>query len=251
MNQAMEVSAYSEDNQAGLSSLNDQTTEEEGAELLESNAGPADNQDSQEQNADDQQTKDDENKSEIEVPKTQEEAGKVLNEKGLDMGEFENEFMSNGELSKESYDKLSKAGIPPTVVDAYIAGQQALVESFVGEVQALAGGPDQYKEMTDWARAHLSKEECAAYDHLMTSTNREAIKLAVTGMVSKWKAEVGSAPKLVQSRATSTRQSTANRVQGFKSVAEMTKAMQDKRYGTDAGYTRSVEEKVMRSNIFG
>jgi hypothetical protein len=31
----------------------------------------------------------------------------------------------------------------------------------------------------------------------------------------------------------------------------MVKAMQDKRYGKDPAYTRAVEDRVARSNIFG
>ena len=53
------------------------------------------------------------------------DANKVLTEKGLNMAEFEQEYTVNGGLSEESLAKLEKAGIPRTMVQAYIDGQNA------------------------------------------------------------------------------------------------------------------------------
>jgi hypothetical protein len=92
----------------------------------------------------------------------------------------------------------------------------------------------------------VAEDELKAFNSIMASGKKELITLAVTGMVSRWKASEGSKPKLTQGRV-----SGPSRVQGYQSPQEMVKAMQDKRYGKDPAYTRAVEDRVARSNIFG
>ena len=192
-------------------------------------------------------TKEPEKKSEIEPPQTQEAASKVVENAGLVMSDFETEYMTNGELSKESYDKLSKAGIPKEMVDAYIEGQEARVQKMISDMYAIAGGEDQYRQMSEWAMNNVPAEDLKAYNSVMASGKKELITLAVAGMTHRFKQAVGNEPKLTQGRVSS----PTRKAQGFASSAEMVKAMQDKRYGRDPAYTRSVEQKVAQSTFFG
>ena len=234
MNEAMEVSTYVDENQPGLSTINNPVQENEGQ--------VQENTPDQEQ-----QTKPEENEpSTIPAPQTQEAASNTLKGVGLDITEFENEFISNGSLSDESYKKLEGAGIPKTMVDSYIKGQEAIAQKFIDEVYAIAGGGEGYANMTQWAAGNVAEDELKAFNSIMASGKKELITLAVTGMVSRWKASEGSEPKLTQGRV-----SGPSRVQGYNSPQEMVKAMQDKRYGKDPAYTRAVEDRVARSNIFG
>lgn len=189
----------------------------------------------------------DDSTPQVDPPQTQAAAQNVLKDVGLDISEFEQEFAVKGELSEASYKKLADANIPKTMVDSYIKGQQALAEKFIADIHEIAGGADKYSEMCTWASQSLPEEEQKMFNHVMSSGNKELIALAVTGMTTRWKNAVGSQPKLTQGRVTSGNK----RGSGFASTAEMVKAMQDKRYGADPAYTRSVEERVARSNIWG
>lgn len=241
MEEAMEVSAYSGENLVGASTV---TEEPKAQESTEQQAVVETQEDGAAQAEVTQEQKDE---SPIPAPQTPEAAAKTLDSVGLNMGEFEQEFMSNGELSQESYEKLQKAGIPKTMVDSYIKGQQAIAEKFLDDIYAIAGGEEQYHNMTEWAGKNMPVEDVKAFNSVLASNKKELIALAVTGIVSKWKASEGVAPKLTQGRASA----VSKRAAGFASSAEMVKAMQDKRYGRDAAYTREVENKVARSQFFG
>lgn len=71
---------------------------------------------------------------------SRDDAEKALSGKGLDIAEFEREFDATGGLSEESYAKLEQAGLGKDVVDSYIAGRTALLNSFISDVKGLAGG---------------------------------------------------------------------------------------------------------------
>lgn len=246
MEEAMEVSAFSGENLGGVSTLSEeskpetvnepeQVQAENKVDVTEDGAGEA------------QVTKDEKEESPIAPPQTQEAAAKTLDKVGLDIGEFEQEFMTNGELSQSSYEKLQKAGIPKVMVDSYIKGQEAIAAKFIEDIYSIAGGEQQYRDMTEWAAKNMPEEDVKAFNQVLASNKKELISLAVTGIVSRWKASEGAAPKLTQGRASAAPKRSA----GFASSAEMVKAMQDKRYGRDAAYTREVENKVARSQFFG
>lgn len=248
MNEAMEVSTFTDTNKAGVSimaepAVNDEHTHEEATpnapNVSTEEQGEASSPSSEE-------SKQEQQAADIPAPQTQEAAQNTLKGVGLDIAEFENEFMANGVLSDQSYKKLSDAGIPKAMVDSYIKGQEAIAQKFIDDVHTIAGGTDAYASMSQWAAQNVPQDELVAFNHVMSSGKKDLITMAVTGMTARWKAAVGSAPKLTQGRV-----STPSRVQGYASSAEMVKAMQDKRYGKDPAYTRAVEDRVARSKIFG
>ena len=60
------------------------------------------------------------------IQEQEDEVAQVMDKAGLDFNAFQQEYAENGELSKEAYDALSKAGFPKTLVDTWIMGQEAL-----------------------------------------------------------------------------------------------------------------------------
>ena len=249
MNEAMEVSTYSEDNQAGLSTINDE--EQEGTSTLANlpSEEPGKAEEQQPHQPEEEQLAKKTREPSIPAPQNQNDADATLRSVGLDIHEFETEFMANGELSEASYKKLTDAGIPKAMVDSYIKGQEAIAERMVNEVQAIAGGSEGYASMVEWARGNLSPEEISAFDHIMAGGNKELIVLAVTGVASRWKAATGSAPRqLVQGNARAGRGRPADI---FESADEVVQAINDPRYKRgDAAYVRSVERKMGRSHVF-
>lgn len=181
-------------------------------------------------------------------PADRDAAESALKGKGLDISAFEQEFAASGTLSEDSYKKLTAAGLTKEVVDSYIAGQTALAQSFVNDIYAIAGGQEGYNEMVAWARENLSPTEIVAFDKIANAGQKEMLELAVTGMVSRWKSAEGSTPELMQGRAGAGRGSNRD---VFESPQQVVEAMRDKRYGKDPAYTRTVEDKMARSNVFG
>lgn len=180
---------------------------------------------------------------------SRDDAEKELSGKGLDISEFEQEFDATGGLSEESYAKLEQAGLGKAVVDSYIAGRTALLEGFISDVKGLAGGEDGYRAITEWAdKGGLTDAEKESYNRVMNSGDKALIKLAVSGLVAKYREEEGSTPELVTGKATAARRAPSDT---FESTEQVVAAMKDPRYGKDPAYTRAVERKVARSRVFG
>lgn len=179
---------------------------------------------------------------------SRDKAEEALSGKQLDITEFEKEFDATGTLSEESYKKLESAGLSKEVVDSYIEGRKALLDAYITEIKGMAGGEEGYAQVTAWAASNLESAEIEAFDRIVNSGDRSLIRLAVSGLVSKYREAEGATPNLVTGRA-----SAGNRQDSdlFNSVAEVTAAMRDPRYGKDPAYTRAVELRVSRSHVFG
>lgn len=188
--------------------------------------------------------KPDEDKDDLES-----DAAEILKVAGLDVKPFSEEFARDGKLSEDSYRKLEEAGFPRSVVDQYIAGAKVhavLDQQKELEIKGLVGGPDQYTEMVRWASKALTPDEIEAYDTIMHSGDEKAIRFAVMGLQARYAAAEVSEPSFVQGRATA----APKRGDVFRSAAEVTAAMRDPRYGKDPAYTRDVEQKLYRSDVF-
>lgn len=178
---------------------------------------------------------------------SRETAENTLKASGLDLAALEREYTVNGQLSDASYKALADAGIGKPFVDAYIKGQEALLQATVREMTSLAGGEEQYTAMTAWAAENLPQEDIAAFNTAVSSGNKPLIKMAVSGLVSRWKEAEGSEPQLVGGRTSA---DGGDSRRGFRSKEEMVAAMRDPRYGKDAAYTRDVERKTAHAAFF-
>ena len=175
---------------------------------------------------------------------TPNEVGELLESKGLEFDKFQAEYDSEGGISDESMAELEAAGLPKTLVDSWIRGQEALMNDYETAVYDVAGGQESYSELIAWAGDNLTQSEAAAFDKAVDSRDIDMVKLAVAGLQSRYQAAEGSSPQLLQGDAS---QESAGGA--FSSVAEMSNAMRDPRYQTDAGYRQQVAEKLSRSNI--
>ncbi|MCA2979542.1 MAG: hypothetical protein INH37_14800 [Myxococcaceae bacterium] len=171
------------------------------------------------------------------------EAEKALDAKGLDYASFSSEYAEKGELSADSYAKLEKAGIPRSMVDAYIAGQQALVQNQRSEVFKVAGGEEAYAEAVNWAKTNMTQAEKDAFNAVVNGGDLNATKLAVQGLMARYRAAEGNEPNLMGGD-TSTVGS-----EGYSSWAEVKADMAKPEYSNDPAFRSRVEQKLMRSAI--
>jgi len=174
------------------------------------------------------------NKSEAEL--------KIEKETGLDLKDYFTEYEEKGELTKESFDKLDKLGLPKDLVESYIEGQKAIQSKSSGEIFDVVGGQDNYGKVIDWAKNNLQADEVESYNKIMDGGNQSDMKLAVQGLYSRYGKSEGSEPNLIKGEASSTQSA-------FRSTAEIVKAMSDPRYKDDPAFRNDVEKKLANSTV--
>jgi len=177
----------------------------------------------------------------------------VFQESGIDPWEMNDHFYQNdGTLTEEMYDRLNEAGFSDEVIDAYLGGlrsQMGTVEeapilnsSEINEIKNLAGGEEGYQQVVQWASENLSQTDIEAFDEVINTGNKAAVRFAVKALVSQFEDAMGRDADLVTGKATT---------QGapYRSMAEVVRDMQDPRYERDEAYRLDIMQKLERSNI--
>lgn len=170
-------------------------------------------------------------------------AEKAVESAGLNMDTLAQEYSEKGELDAKSYEALEKAGIPKDYVNQFIEGQKAIADKQATSIKDMVGGSDAYTEMASWAADNMTEDEKTAYNTAVNSKDIETAKLAVVGLKAKFEKANGTEPTLVEGKATVTGED------GYKSWAEVTRAMSDDRYTKDPAYQAMVQDKLSKSDL--
>jgi hypothetical protein len=161
----------------------------------------------------------------------------------VDFASAASEFAEKGALSSDTYAKLEASGLPREMVDQYIAGQTAIMNTQVTEAYSLAGGETQYGTMLDWAAKNLPADEQAAFDKAVVA-DPATRKQAITALKAQYTAAVGADPQLLSGRQ------GAPNAGGYQSRAEVTADMKDPRYKSDPAYRALVASRLNNSTVF-
>lgn len=175
---------------------------------------------------------------------SKEEAAEEPNTMSTAIETATSEFMESGELSDKTFESLEKAGLPRDIVEAYMAGQGALVDSQISSVKETIGGEGNYEAMAEWAADNLAQEELDAYNEVVENGTVEQAKMAVRGLFSQFRSSGGKAPTLIQGAT------TGSGVKPFGSAAQVTEAMRDSRYKNDPAYRQTVEQRLAVTTAF-
>lgn len=158
---------------------------------------------------------------------------------------IEAEYAGDG-ISDASYEKLKAIGYSKAFVDSYMRGQEALVNQYVAQAKAYAGGEERFNAL----HAHLKSTNPEAASALETAfgnrdlgTMKAIINLAGSSFTKKFGKP---AERSVTKRAIPVKPQVT-KAEGFQTRDEMIKAMSDSRYRSDAAYRREVEQKVINS----
>jgi len=173
-----------------------------------------------------------------ETPST-EDAQALATEKGIDYSALEKEYQESGNLSEDTYKALADQGIPQNMVDAYIAGQEALSQSVISNMQKVAGGETEYNEMIQWAQDTLSESDVEAFNASLTNEN--AAQFAIQGLHARFSAEKG--PNLIKGGTSPVSSG------GFASKQEMMVDMANPQYKRDPAFRAEVQRRVALSNF--
>lgn len=187
------------------------------------------------------QPKEEAETTEEEAPQQEEESGEWFEK----FAPFTQELQDQGELTKESYDKLAEMGYPKELVDGYIAGQEALNSREEAAVMDSIGGQESFNSMIEWAKENVPEAELDAYNRSVMSGTQADAQVAVQGMFARYQAATGegSAPKLI------TGQKGDGKGKAIRSNAELVELMGDPRYHSDPAYRQDIERRLAVSDI--
>ena len=121
--------------------------------------------------------------------------------------------------------------------------EEYLTEAQAQELFKSVGGEKAYKSMIQWAGQNLSENEVQMYDAVMGKGDPNAIFFAVQALHNRYLDSTGKDGQLLTGR-TASKDSV-----GFRSQAELVKAMSDPRYDNDPAYRRDVMTRLENSDI--
>ena len=164
-----------------------------------------------------------------------------------DFAEFNTEFAETGDISEDSRAKIEGWGIPREMIDGYIKGQQAMLDTHFRSIYEEVGGESNYENMISWAKESLPPGDQTAFNEAVVNGTPEQMMFAIRSTASRWRAETGtpSTMPLIQGDTGS-----AGASGSFQSVAQLTEAMRDPRYTKDPAYRKDIETRLSHSNIF-
>lgn len=171
------------------------------------------------------------------------DAGKAAADKaGLNFNELVEHYSVFGELAPEQYAALSAAGFDKSVVETYIAGQEAIAREQRSKLFADVGGEDKANELLEWAGKSLEKARIDEYNKLLSTNDPTVVSFTLRSIAKE--RESLTPPKVI------TGGSATAASESFESKEQIIAAMSDERYNTDPAYRRMVEEKMLKSQFF-
>ena len=122
------------------------------------------------------------------------------------------------------------------------AESDGLTNSDINDIQNAVGGPESYNQMINWAQDNFTPQEIQAYDNALEVGDMNNINLALQALYYRYTDAVGVEGDMIQGKA-------SEAVDGFRSQAEVVRAMGDPRYDNDPAYRQDVYNKLERSTI--
>ena len=185
-------------------------------------------------------------------PEQEAEPAEEVDETITMFNSIDDELADGGEISEESMAKLT-AMDSKDLVNAYLRYQSTLEDVPVQEGRELSdqevsaiynsvGGEQQYQQMTAWAAENLDADTVQAFDNVIETGNVAAINLALRGLQSQYNDNVGYENNMIQGKP-------AQSGNGYRSQAEVVRAMNDPRYDRDPAYRQEVMDKLANSNL--
>lgn len=158
---------------------------------------------------------------------------------------------AQGEYSQETLEALQNMD-PTELASMYLnyrsqveeGGQaEVITAEDVSTLQGIVGGEQQYGQMMAWAQESLSEQEINMYDAVMDKGDPLACYFAVNALAFRFQEAQGYDGQMLTGKAPGAQQ------QGFRSQAELVRAMNDPRYDSDPAYRADVAAKLEMSDL--
>ncbi len=159
-------------------------------------------------------------------------------------------FSNDGNISEETLQKFDGMSARD-LVEAYRAIQENtdpsdsypdLTDAEMNTVYNSVGGESEYNKLTSWAGDNMDDRALDAFNSIIEQGNPTAIQIAVAGMKAEYDNAEGYEGRMLTGKA-------ARATDGFRSQAEVVKAMSDPRYDKDPAYRQDLYDKLERSNV--
>lgn len=161
---------------------------------------------------------------------------------------YQQEFVTDGELSEASLGEIKKLGIDQGFVDAHMHGLEALKEAQVDVLLDIANGGkmsalrdesrDAFDKVRSWAKVNLPDSDKDAFAEAMQSGNSNTMHLAMSGLVARFRASSAGQETLIEGP------SAGSAIQPYESTEQVQEAMRDPAYKRDPAYRERVEARI-------
>ena len=191
-------------------------------------------EDSSTDNVENQSQQDDDSEQEYEYDSTL--VDELINQ--YNQGEFSDEIVA-------AVQNLSPAEVADMFLERGAGGNEfnQLGEDDITEFKGLVGGDQAYADMINWAAENLNPQEVQIFDQVVERGDPQAIYFAIQSLSYRYKDAQGYDGELLTGRAPTSGSS------GFRSQAEVVRAMSDPRYESDPAYRQDIFDKLERSNL--
>ena len=158
---------------------------------------------------------------------------------------------SQDEYSEETLQALESMD-PADLAQMYLEYRHQVEEGATGDVisendvealQGIVGGEEQYAQMMGWAQESLTEQEISMYDAVMEKGDPLACYFAVNALALRFQDAQGYDGQMLTGKPPASQQ------QGFRSQAELVRAMSDPRYDNDPAYRADVAAKLEISDL--
>lgn len=158
------------------------------------------------------------------------------------------EWSEKGELSEETYQKLSESfKAPREMIDEYIEGMQAKAELAAVQVYNMVGGKEQFESMKTWAAGNLTNQQIEMFNDDITSGNPAFIARAVDMCNTAYTKANGSQGSNFLNSNVSTNSNSG----GYGSLQEFKRDLSDSRYKTgDDAFHAMVQARLKNTSTF-
>jgi hypothetical protein len=116
---------------------------------------------------------------------------------------------------------------------------QQLAQNEANEIMGIAGGPEGYQEMVQWAAENLDQSEVEAFNSITDSGNAAAIRFAVSALKDRYRAAEGFEGQMVSGRTSSN-----TGIKPYRSTAELARDIANPLYSSDPAFRADVEQRL-------
>jgi hypothetical protein len=180
----------------------------------------------------------------------QQTAQKILTQE--EWSKYSTEFTVNGNLSQDSRNAIKeKLNVPDFVIDDFMQGQKARLQSAYNEAANRVGGKDTLARVFDWASKNLSPQEQATVNASLATPSWEVTLLGLKTKYESSLANKVTANEPVKTPTTKVGVGAAVNTNNlpYSSKVEFYTERSDPRFKSDPKFRQAVELRMSRTNF--
>ena len=172
-------------------------------------------------------------------------AGKYANAQELEKAylELQSKFGERSNEVQASGDEGEEEPAAEEEVETEEEPKASITEQEAQQLQESVGGAQAYQELIKWAGENLSEQEIGMFDSVVGTGDMNACYFAIQNLARRYAAEATEENPLLSGKG------SPERVDVFRSQAEVVAAMQDPRYDKDPAFRQDVYNKLERSEL--